>query len=230
VRSAESYRTLARTDPTRADCGPAFPHVWEAPFDVRTSHSLAGGTANRGPRREIRWIGRLEEGLTGEDRVTRPFPTARPTPRSEQTASRRGWRRWEAVRFLCPLEYLAAGWSERRSPQERPHEEVAPCPHCKDACRGRRPLLDTVIRTFAPGRLLAIGCWLSAIGYRLSATSFLPTSDLRPPTSDLPTYRLTDLPTHRVMIQAEHGTVSVGRGTRKRCGRTIVYGNPDYSR
>src|SRR3954470_1887680 len=64
-----------------------------------------------------------------------------------------------ATPFLCPLEHLAAGWSELRSLQERPHEESAPCPHCKDGCSGGRSLLDTVIRTFAPGA--TIGCWLS---------------------------------------------------------------------
>jgi len=90
-------------------------------------------------------------------RGARLYPTAHPTPRPEQGASRRGWRRWEAVRFLSPLEYLAAGWSERRSPQERPHKETAPCPHCKEVCSGGRSQLDTVIRTFAPGDTRVVG-------------------------------------------------------------------------
>ena len=81
---------------------------------------------------------------------------ARPTPQEGMDASRRGWRRWEAIRFLCPLERLGAGRSE-------PHVEAAPCPHCKDTCGSGRSRMDTVIRTFAPGELL------SAIGYQLTA-------------------------------------------------------------
>jgi hypothetical protein len=61
--------------------------------------------------------------------------------------------------------------------QERPHAEAAPCPHCKDVYSVDRSLLDTVIRTFAPD-----GCWLIAIGRWLSAVGYCPSHDSRPTT------------------------------------------------
>ena len=98
----------------------------------------------------MRWVGRLELGQSCEEGARgciQPRDLRLVWNRMPRVVAGDAGRR--SGPFARSSASLRAG-ANLRSLQERLHEGTAPCPHCKDAGRGSRSLLDTVIRTFAP--------------------------------------------------------------------------------